>query len=242
MLLLGADFQSYLDSISGLIQWPIQDLPPSTTALAKYDGAFDSSYDGTHTGVTLGQPFGGNIPYAGSYDGNNDYTDIYSAALNSIWTGSAGSVIGFVQMNGAGVWTDGINRSILTIRGTNSAVDTLQIQKTSTNNQLLFQFRANSVNKFTFFSTSTIECFMYAMTWDTTADELIYYINKAPITTDTSIGTWVNALSTTECIIGALNTGAGQPHHGLLTTTLVHPTRALSGGEIKDIGDKSGVC
>lgn len=71
------------------------------------------------------------------------------------------------------------------------------------------------------------------LTWSKAADQMIFYINGVAITPiSTGLGVFAGALSTTQTIVGALNTGVtAQVWLGLLAHMAVF-NRPLSAAEV----------
>lgn len=160
--------------------------------------------DGTYTGVTLGQPGIGDGLTAPLYDGANDYLDVYSASLNSVFDGDEGTVAAWIRVSGAGVWTDGAARIIFQIlaNGTNY----LFLRKDTANNTLRWVQRATNEKTRIKGSVSDTDWFHVALTWSAAADEVkAYYGGVQEGATLTGLGTWSGAISSTQSLIGAAN-------------------------------------
>jgi hypothetical protein len=159
--------------------------------------------NGDHTGVQVGVAGNGRgIRYAARYDGGTTYTDIYSAELNSMFNPSKGTLIAWAKVSGAGVWTDGNNRFIVRLAA--DSANNIEIRKSNTNNQLRIDYDAGGISKVVGVSTSILDMFMIALTWDVTADEMKVYLNgEQQGVTQTGLGTWVGNLLATETVIGA---------------------------------------
>ena len=71
---------------------------------------------------------------APAFDGTNSYVNIYSASLNTAFSGSAGTFLCWAKVSGAGVWTDAAWRNLITLRV--DASNYVEIAKSSTNNRL----------------------------------------------------------------------------------------------------------
>lgn len=184
--------------------WPFDEVAAATVA-RDFSGRGNV---GAYNNVTLaaaGIP--GNRRKAASFNGTSSYVDLYSAGLNTAFSGAAGSICGWAQMSGAGVWTDGIDRTFIRIRV--DANNFCLFHKTTTNNQLQFSQTAGAVAK-TVNNTSlggSVAFWHWALTWDKAADALKAYLNGAQVgSTQTGLGTWAGALSSTTCLAGAATT------------------------------------
>jgi hypothetical protein len=245
LLFPGGTFTNWLDTIPGLIRWPFQEPDGATVARAKVSGVYNTAYDSSIVGATVAQPFGGNIPYAYSFDGNNDYVGIYSAALNTVWDGSKGTAIVFVEIPAA-VWIDGLGRLILSMR-VSSGANYVDILKHTANNSLRYRYNAGGTSEDIIYTSGAITTpMMVASTWDKDADsgngEFKAFLNNTQVgTTQAIAGVYAGALSPTQCVIGAFNTIAELPYSGLITEPILHPTRAMTPAEISEIYQRSGI-
>ena len=251
MMITDPSFEQYLnDRYPGTIIWHGQEQPPATAAQAfnrNVAGLADSMtfpgtnpLNGTYNGVTLGQPFGGNIPYAPSYDGNNDLTNIYSAALNTAFSGASGSIHTFVQVSGVGVWTDATLRVIVAIEVDNN--NRVRLVKQSNIDRLQLFYVSGGTNKNVIITTDRVDRFLLSMTWDKPTDQMIVYINGVKTgSTQTGLGVWAGNLDPAKCVLGALTTAPSNIWDGFITEVILHPTRAMSQPEIIDIYRESGL-
>ena len=180
----------------------------------------------TNTGADVGQAATGPLRYAYYFDGTNDYVTWYSQTLNSFVNPSAGTLLAFAKVSGAGVWTDGTVRFLGRLYA--DANNYIGIYKPTANNQLIFQSVFGGVDKsVTISSLSYSGWFMVALTWDKTADESKMFINGVQVgATQTGLGTWVGNLDSTRAIIGAgvttpLNVWSGWECYPTLSRTVV---------------------
>ncbi len=211
---------------------PIQYLPMDESSGAV---AFDRSgngRNGAYVGVTLGQPGIGDGRTAPSFDGSTSYCNIYSASLAAAFSGAAGSQIIWAKVSAAGVWTDGLTR-----RAMYTLVDASNragLFKPTANNEIDCLYVAGGASlgaaKTTFSPTGW---FHLGLTWSKANDQMIMYVNGVAITpVSTGLGTWAGNLSTTQTLIGSLNTGAAaQVWSGLLAHGALF-NRTLSAAEM----------
>ena len=183
--------------------------------------------NGTHAGVTLGQPGigdGNTVPY---YDGANDYTNILTATFSSAFNGATGAVAMWLKMANAGVWTDGVARYAM--RLSIDANNYIILIKSSANNILTLTYTAGGVIETATIGSSTTDWFHLAMTWSKPAEEVRYYYNGVWQETDITLGVWAGAFAV--AVIGAANTTPAFPWQGYIAHTAIW-TRALSDSEI----------
>ncbi len=193
------DFDGDLDLAQGTVkQTNIAAFPVANAA---------NPFNGSITSVTIGQPGTGlrGVDFVQLYDGNNDYTDIYSAEINSFFNPAAGTLLCFARVANAGVWTDGIARRTAVLRSDGN--NRILIGRKTTNNQLEGFFQSGGINKSVNIATTTTNWFLLGLTWDIVADAMIVYFNGVKQgSTQTGLGTWVGNLNSARVVIGADST------------------------------------
>jgi len=197
--------------------------------------------NGDITGATVNQDAGNRLKKAYLFDGTNDYVDVYSPELNSIFDPTKGTLLAFAKVSGAGVWTDNTLRAIfrLDVDGTNTNL--LAIQKSNTHNTVnCFYIAGSNIDKVGI-TTSTTGWFLVAMTWDTVADELKAYFNGMQSgSTVSGLGIWAGNLNPTKTTIGSINTAPTSVFDGLIC----HPVLfrdVLADAEILKIKQLGGI-
>ena len=184
--------------------------------------------------MTVGAGIGGYT--APLFNGINDVVNIYSLALNAVFSGAAGSVLVWSRIPVAGAWTDGIVRNLFQIRvdGDNN----LFIAKRNVDNTLLYGYEAGSVtesNANTSMGGNT-NWFSVGMTWDKAAEEVRYYVNKSSAgDVDITLGIWAGNLAANTCAIGAGTATAVAPWFGYGGPFALWD-RALSPGDMMTAG------
>jgi hypothetical protein len=228
--------QEYADSESG-VYWGVQD---SNSTCVAYP---NTALNGTHTGVTL-QQTGPAGTLAGLYDGSNDYTDVITAGLQSLFDPTIGSIVLFARMANAGVWTDTVPRVMLAF--TADAQNYVQIRRWSTDGLIKFRYEANNIEEVvddTTLNGSTND-FALGITWDTSADggngEFKAYCNGSQVGATLAIGgVWAGTLAS--ATIGALNTTPSVVHNGYLSNVLYVPV-VFSAAQMLGIAQAGGVA
>jgi hypothetical protein len=196
--------------------------------------------NGDNNGATVGQPFGGNIPYAYSFDGNNDYIQLPAAALSSVLDGGEFTLGAFVNPSD---WAVSNLRVLVRL-----FIDA--------NNQ--FDIRKGTANRFTFTYTAGGTASGANYTDSTLADQNIFvamtiskstgasgekrnFVNGAQVSLQTGLGTWAGgSLVENQTLIGGLFTTSSF-WLNLATTVFLHPTRAMTATEITEIYVRSGI-
>ncbi|NIN36644.1 MAG: hypothetical protein GTO60_16735 [Gammaproteobacteria bacterium] len=172
--------------------------------------------NGDISGATIGQPTGLRaLPYAYSFDGANDYIDIYSTALNSFINWNEGYIAIALRAANAGVWTDNLNRDFLRFQVDNS--NRIVMRKDTANRISLQYIGAGTIKAVTEDVSTTvgIKEFLIHMTWDSTAGTLATYLNGVQLgTTQTGLVAASGALDANFCVIGAANNTPIQPWYG----------------------------
>jgi len=189
----------------------VQDEKQGNVAYDMVSGRVVGAQNGTITGCTLGEPGIGDGRTSFFYDGVNDYTNIYSVALDAAFNGQEFTVIQWLEVFSAGVWTDGVLRYLLDM-----LVDlnnSIEIRKLAGNNQLQFVYKANAVVKaVTVNPFSETGWIMSALTASRTVDEMKAYLfwdggasGGQQGATQNGLGAWVGNLAANFVTIGSRN-------------------------------------
>lgn len=223
---------SYAEKVGGIAAsnliayWPMSEASGTTALDISGNGR-----NGAYTAVTLGQTGIGDGRTAASFDGSTSFNNVYSASLAGAFSGQEGTFSIWLRVSGSGVWTDGITRrAILFLVDSSNRVG---IHKAVANNEIDFLYVAGGTSK-----TGGVTSFSptgwahFALTWSLAADELKFYVNGAQSgATQTGLGTFAGALSSTQTIIGSLSTPAAQVWSGFLAHAAVWNT-PLSAAQI----------
>ncbi|MFZ5424171.1 MAG: DUF2341 domain-containing protein [Patescibacteria group bacterium] len=152
--------------------------------------------------------------------GNEDVVDIYSSNFASQFNTSAGTLSAWVKMKDAATWTDGNEYNAVTIRADSSNL--VVIDKDNVSSLLRVSYEAGATAETVTYSTTTTDWIHLAITWDTTADEVRHYFNGVLQQTDTGLGTWVGALSSSNVVIGGNDTSGNEPWQGWIDDVKVY--------------------
>lgn len=153
--------------------------------------------DGTYINISVNNapsPISGeNAPL---WNGASSTLNAVSAAFISDFNGSECTVGCWVKMSAAGVWTDSTIRRIL--RFFVNASNDISIYKTSTNNTIVFEYKAGGVTKSVNHTISTLGWFRVDMTISRSAGasgEMKAYVIGAQVgSTQTNLGTFAGTL------------------------------------------------
>ena len=123
--------------------------------------------------------------------------------------GSAGTVIAAAQVDELGIWTDGIDHTVIQIAADVNNV--IHLRKVAADNTFAFLYNAGGTAEVQLTAGLTsVGLVVYGMTWDISAGangEVRYYIDGiASGATDTALGTWIGDLDDTLTLIGASST------------------------------------
>jgi hypothetical protein len=189
--------------------------------------------DGAYTGVTLAQPGIGDGNLAPFFDATNDFNNVVSASLQAAFDGDEGTTGGWLQMDNAGVWTDGTIRYLLQYFVDSS--NRVHLFKDSVNNRFALRYVSGGVAKqVNADPISTLNVFHAAVTWSASADQFIAYIDGVQIgSVQTGLGAWVGVPGT--MIIGAASVVPSNVHEGIIG----HPflmDRAVTPREMASLG------
>src|SRR6266508_5978897 len=199
-------------ALSPLAYWPLSE----TSGTVAYDVS-DNARNGTYSALSLGQAGIGDGRPSVLFNGSTAFINIYSAALDAAFNNAEGTLAIWFQFQSAGIWTDAAARQFLQLR--TDANNLVTVRRTTTNNQLQAQYVAGATSK-TINITSlggSVAWNHFAITWSKSADQMIVYVNGAQSgATQTGLGTWAGALSSTACLIGAATVTPGSPMSGLL--------------------------
>lgn len=171
--------------------------------------------NGAYTGVTLVQTGIGDGRTCPLFDGSADFNNIYSVAFAADFSGAAGTAMVWGKVLNVGIWTDSSYDELFRISA--GATDEVLLRKTNTNN-LYWRFTGSSTPKsVSMASGSPVTWFHMAITWSAAADQVIAYFNGSQTgATQTGLGAWSAALTSTQCCVGAYNTTPSQVWNGYL--------------------------
>ena len=227
--------QSYTNKMLGYnptTYW-IQSETSGTTAVCQVNTAQNGTYARNVTTMGTGTGIGdGNT--APDFDGANDVNNVYSAALNTAFDGDEGSILTWIKVSGAGVWTDSTLRVFFHIQvDVNNYVS---LRKPTTNNLLSMIYRAGGTSKTVSPAYSGTGWTLIGLTWSASADETKAYINGSQVgSTQTGLGVWSGgALISWGCCVGANTTVPANIWDGLQAHAAIFDS-VLSGPEMSDL-------
>ncbi len=173
-----------------------------------------NGYNGTNGGTTLAAAVGPDGRRAPLSAGSN-YINFYSAGLGTNFSFDLGSIMMWIKITTAGVWTDGVQRKPL--RFLRDGDNQIAIQKVA-NNQLRFTRKAGGVTIDTSINgLTTVNWVCCIATWDQAADIQTFNlfhdnIIESNSTAGLSAATGSGLSAANTCIF-AQNTSGDTPHH-----------------------------
>lgn len=122
---------------------------------------------------------------------------------------SRGSILTWSKVANAGVWTDGITRSMIEIGA--DANNRVLLYKNNSSNIVSAVFSSGGVSKFPgLASFSPITWYSTGITWDIPLDKMRFFVNGLQMGSDyTGLGAWVGNLSASWTAIGEVSSSGG---------------------------------
>lgn len=213
---------TYQDKVLGYA--PAAYWPMTETAGTIAIDATGNGHHATYSGVTLnGTTFSNGNP-APTFDGVNDFVNLY-AAINGTFSGSEGTIAGWAKAD-ATIWSDGANNRVVNIQATSA----LWISSISGGSNLYAQYVSASANT----SNPGTDWFHWAISYSATGSSVGIYINGAPIYTSSTVPTWTGALASSTNVLGASNTSGSAAWLGSIAHVAMW-TSALNDTQIADL-------
>lgn len=196
-----------------------------------------NSHSAAVSGTTWGASGIGDGDTAASFDGVNDFINLYSTGLRDAFNGPAGTVMIWGRVANVGVWTDGMSHSL--VRLVADGNNLVHLFKPSTSNYLEWRYTAGgTIKNYDLSGVSTLNYFVMAITWNKNAGangEVKCYYNGVQVgSTLTGLGTWAGQLASTTACIGARDTTPTNPWAGILAHAALWNV-ALSANEIAQL-------
>jgi hypothetical protein len=202
----GRDQGGYIEKVAGVEAanligyWPLNEL---SGAVANDQSG--NERDGSYTGVTLAQTGIGDGNTCPLFDGANDYVDVGSASFISAFSGVAGTILAWIKVSDAGVWTDSNQRTVIYWMA--STANRVKIERSTANNTMSVIYRANSATKQINISTSSTDWIHIGLTWDknagATGEVKVYYNGSQYGSTLENLGVFVGSLDIDRILVGA---------------------------------------
>lgn len=226
--ILGTGYASKMLAYSPTALWPINEAT-ETTINCLVDGA----QNGIYTGISLGADGIGDGSTSGTWDGVNDYGDLFSTAFRDVFDGDTGG-IAFWYYPGSGVWTDGVDRYFFRFYG--GAGDEFSVTKHVTANQIRYRALRNSTfvsYAYTVPVDDRSDWLHISMMWNTT--QVFCYCNRILVETLDLAQSWGGTLDVNYTLLGAVSKVPASVTNGRMGWFGVFD-ETLDGTAISDIG------
>ncbi|MBL8130289.1 MAG: hypothetical protein JNL42_00400 [Anaerolineae bacterium] len=220
-------------SYSPLAYWKLDELSGSAAADSSGNG-----YNAAYGGVTLNGATGPDGKAAPSFDGTNDFINLYSAGYSAAFPWVRGTVMFWFKAASAGVWTDSTLRYLGLYR-LNGSSNQIAIYKLTTANTIRTIYEATgSGTKFRDVGVSSTGWVHYAFTWDADTDAGVPYFNgvaAAPLLTPLSPLTGTGGMNSNLNLLGASSVSSpANGWSGAMAHAAVFST-ALSAAAVADL-------
>ena len=230
MLMGKQNMSTYISSLAPLVYWKLNET--SGTAALNYGTL--ATANGLYVEAVVAQtpaPGGGFAPL---FDGTNDRCNVYTAALVGAMPEATGSIVAWAKVLSSAVWTDGAERYVfeyLKTPGNNWAC----LFKGG-DNLMHFQIDgATAAKTISMGSVTPLSWMMFALTWDSVADEMKAYYNGLQVgVTTAGFGSITGTLNLDYAIIGANDSTGFNPWKGYLSQQAIW-TSVLAPGVITEI-------
>jgi hypothetical protein len=226
------DYKQLVLAHEPIAYWPLDEV---SGAVANCE--VDSNQDGTYTGVTLGQNVvddNGVSFIAPYFDGANDFANVWTATLNTVFNGAEGSFSVWVRMGNAGTWSDGLSRAVwhFRVNGNNY----IQIVKgVAAGNMYVGRNSGGVWDSVGAAGLSSTDWMHIVTTWSETDDELKLYIDNTLIGTAVTLGAWAGGAMITSCI-GAADIVPSWVSNAWISHSMLFD-RALTAAEVARLYD-----
>ena len=128
------------------------------------------------------------------YDANADVVTLPVATLDSPFDPTLGTLMIWLKVRAASVWTDGVSHFAIELGA--DASNRIFISKSATNNTLSLSYRAGGAAQTKNITYSATSLTAIHITWNKTSDRVRFYLNGAQDGADLgSMGVWSGALS-----------------------------------------------
>ncbi len=199
--------------------------------------AYDSSghgRNGTYSGVALNTSSFLDGSPAPSFNGINDYVDVYSSSLAAAFNGNEGTFIAWGKVHDSSVWSDGSNRRLIHFVSTLGTSNRIILSRPLADNSFLLQ-RSASGNLGVTATLSNTDYVLYALAWSKVSDQVKAFINGSQVgTTQTGLQSFSGALATDSAVIGAHSSGGTLSWRGSIAHVALWDV-ALSAAQITSL-------
>ena len=165
-----------------------------------------NNFDGTYNGPTLNSIAGpgASMGNAAFYDGLVDYCQLPAASLDGPFDPNLGTMMIWLKVFNAGVWTDlTLRYGVIIAQGSSNRI---AILKSSANNTIRCQVVAGGTNNPVDITISSTGWNCFGLTWNKTENRIRAYLNGTQQGIDIAYnGIWAGSLVNAGCQIGAFS-------------------------------------
>jgi len=231
--LAGGRIEAYWEKViryGPIAYWQLNETAGVTAACSVNSPA----QDGTYTGVTLANGTGPDGQPCPFFDGANDFVDVVSATLNTVFNGSVGTAMVWTQVANVDVWTDGTARAMFEY-GANFN-NRILIFRPVANNTINSWYTAGGVaEQINTGALADTDWMHWAITWDQpTANEVEAFKDGVSLGVSGTLGVWAGALVGGWTAIGARSNVPNEPWHGWISHAALWDT-VLTQSQILDL-------
>jgi hypothetical protein len=225
-----APYDQRVLALNPIAYWKLDDT--SGSQATDYSG---NGYHGAYSGATLAGDTFLNGDAAPSFDGVNDFVNVYSAGFAGAFDGNEGTVVAWAKVANAGTWADGVLRFVSYFRADGGSSQ-IQISKFPASDLLFIERLPSGIPAYAFFNTSSTDFIPIAITWSKLLDETRHFASGSQQgATSTGIGTWSESLEPNFAMLGAYRSDVGNASwHGAIAHVSVFDY-ALSPAQVADI-------
>lgn len=190
------------------------------STLVDISGNGRNAVTGGATGPTLGVPGIGDGLTAVSFPGSAAFINWYSDSLRGAFNAAEGSVMCWLKVANAGVWTDAAYREAISLYVNSS--NYILIGRAPQDNMLFATYRAGAVSEaFGAIASTSLNWLHVALTWSKSNERARLYLNGALYLDSATLGTWSGSLAATTTCIGAYSTTPEETWSGSLAHALL---------------------
>jgi hypothetical protein len=188
-----------------------------------------SNQNGTYVGVTKGATGIADHEAAVSFDGVNDYINVYDDWITG-FVPTTGWFACWYKVDAVGTWTDGTLRGIARFGA--DANNLIQLYKAGTGEIVANYIAGGTTETITSAiqsSTDYQHLFIYWVT-DGPSSSFGFVLNGVEVGNSSTLGTWSGSLASNLCVLGALNTSAASPLKGYMAHPAISSSFVPAGG------------
>lgn len=193
-------YQTNVKALTPLVYWPLNE----TVGTVARNAMNNSAYDGASNNVYLKNVF--YLDYA--YHFSTSYVNIYSSSLNTNMNKAEGTISLWFRLSRKEDWTPATaTERLLSIESDDNNRFVVDITNASVLRCIRIAGGNAEIVSNDYSATKPLDWINVVMTYSVASDQFKMFINGVQVgSTQTSIGTFSGALSSTKCVLGAQTT------------------------------------